>query len=165
MYYPDDRRRSVDRLAGELYQAKRSFLLGVARRHAACEDEAEEALHEAFAAFLEGYDPSGGAPALPWLVTVTKRACWRAKEKRGVCVEPGTLAEVVSGEAPDPADRVERREEARRRLGGLKVDERSALVLHGAGYTYGEIGERCGWTQTKVNRCLYEGRRALKGSG
>ncbi|HEX4306489.1 MAG TPA: RNA polymerase sigma factor [Solirubrobacterales bacterium] len=165
MYYPDERRRSVDRLATELYTARRSFLLGVARRHASCEDDAEEALQEAFAEFLAGYDPSGGAPPLPWLVTVTKRACWRAKEKRGVCLEPATLAGMVVGDVPDQAARVAGRDEARRRLGALKRDERRALVLHAAGFTYPEIGERSGWTHTKVNRCLYEGRKALRASG
>jgi DNA-directed RNA polymerase specialized sigma24 family protein len=75
------------------------------------------------------------------------------------------LAEVVVEETLDPSVRFADRDEARARLGELKRDERRALILHAAGYTYGEIGERCGWTGTKVNRCLYEGRRALKAAG
>lgn len=164
MYYPDERRRSVDRLATELFASKRSYLLAIARRHAACVDDAEEALQEAFAAFLKSYDPTGGAPPVAWLTLVMKRACWRAKEARVLCLEPEALAKVAAADAPDPAARIGAREEARRRLGRLKVDERKAVVLHAAGYTYGEIGERCGWTRTKVNRCLYEGRGALRTS-
>jgi DNA-directed RNA polymerase specialized sigma24 family protein len=44
----------------------------------------------------------------------------------------------------------------------LKRDERRAVVLHAAGFTYGEIGECFGWSATKVNRYLYEGRKALR---
>ena len=40
----------------------------------------------------------------------------------------------------------------------LKPDERRALVLRGEGYSYAEICELNGWTHTKVNRCLTEGR-------
>jgi DNA-directed RNA polymerase specialized sigma24 family protein len=32
-----------------------------------------------------------------------------------------------------------------------------------AGCTYEEIGQIRGWTQTKVNRCLYEGRQRVRG--
>ncbi|MGH2938636.1 MAG: sigma factor [Solirubrobacterales bacterium] len=86
--------RSVDRLAGELFTTRRAQLLRVARRNAACGADAEEALQEAFAAFLETYDPAGGAPPLAWLTVVTKRACWRAKGRRAVSVEPLAVAEV-----------------------------------------------------------------------
>jgi DNA-directed RNA polymerase specialized sigma24 family protein len=34
--------------------------------------------------------------------------------------------------------------------------------LLAAGLSYAEIGELCGWTYTKVNRCLAEGRVALR---
>ncbi len=44
----------------------------------------------------------------------------------------------------------------------LKTDERTALVLFALGYSYKEIAERQGWTHTKVNRCIYEGRMALR---
>jgi DNA-directed RNA polymerase specialized sigma24 family protein len=50
-------------------------------------------------------------------------------------------------------------------LRGLKPDERTAIGLAAAGYSYGEIAERRGWTKTKVNRCLYEGRAALQEAG
>jgi len=41
----------------------------------------------------------------------------------------------------------------------LKPDEARALMLKAEGLTYHEIGERCGWTYTKVNRAITEGRR------
>jgi hypothetical protein len=38
-------------------------------------------------------------------------------------------------------------------------------VLRAAGYSYREIGERQGWTYIKVNRCIAEGRAALRQLG
>lgn len=44
----------------------------------------------------------------------------------------------------------------------LKPHERRALRLQAAGYSYREIAELSGWTYTKVNRCISEGRRAFR---
>ena len=38
---------------------------------------------------------------------------------------------------------------------------RRALVLKAHGYSYAEIQQLCGWTYTKVNRCMAEGRKAF----
>src|SRR4051794_29444254 len=43
----------------------------------------------------------------------------------------------------------------------LKRDEARALMLKAEGLSYNEIGERLGWTYTKVNRCITEGRRRV----
>jgi hypothetical protein len=67
--------------------------------------------------------------------------------------------------APDAADGedsaaarqlVDRATEA---LRDCKPDERCALLLRADGYAYTEIAAVCGWTYTKVNRLLTEGRR------
>jgi DNA-directed RNA polymerase specialized sigma24 family protein len=47
----------------------------------------------------------------------------------------------------------------------LKPQERLALFLQGQGYSYAEIQRLCGWTYTKVNRCLAEGRERLRELG
>ncbi|HEY2478787.1 MAG TPA: hypothetical protein VGI17_08640 [Solirubrobacterales bacterium] len=44
----------------------------------------------------------------------------------------------------------------------LKADERRALTLIAAGYSYAEIGRICSWTLTKINRCAAEGRGRLR---
>jgi DNA-directed RNA polymerase specialized sigma24 family protein len=107
---------------------------------------------------------------LAWLTLVAKRKCWRARgaPRRevgellpGAEAEPGRLTErplEIEGRVVDL-------EEARARLRRLKPDQRSATGLAAAGYSYGEIAERRGWTHTKVNRCLYEGRVALREAG
>src|ERR671938_1020845 len=52
-------------------------------------------------------------------------------------------------------ERVERSVEA---LRALKPDEAKALMLKAEGLSYDEIGRRFGWTYTKVNRSITEGR-------
>ena len=46
-------------------------------------------------------------------------------------------------------------------LGRLKPQEVRCLLLRAEGYSYREICAETGWTYTKVNRCLAEGRRAF----
>jgi DNA-directed RNA polymerase specialized sigma24 family protein len=161
---------AVRAMAGEIYAARRGHLLRVAGGNSACAADAEEAVQEAFLAFIETYDPAGGAPPIAWLTLVVKRAAWRARERRRREVGellPGAEAEAARYAAPRPETegRVVDLEEARARLRGLKPDERTAIGLAAAGYTYGEIAGRRGWTKTKVNRCLYEGRVALRETG
>ena len=67
MYYSREERRSIDRLATQLFTRRHAHLTWVARYHCRREADAEDALQEALAAFLTEYDPGGGAPALPWL--------------------------------------------------------------------------------------------------
>jgi DNA-directed RNA polymerase specialized sigma24 family protein len=73
----------------------------------------------------------------------------------------GTLCPQYRG----PAELVEveaELSERRELLGRLKRDERRAIVLVALGYSCREIRERCGSTHTKINRCLSEGRAALR---
>lgn len=97
---------------------------------------------------------------------VTKREALavRRDRERSVCEIPDFLAASV----PCPAERAERREcaiERGRALRRLKPDERRAIVLRAEGYSYAEICQLTGWTYTKVNRCLAEGRARLRQAG
>jgi Putative zinc-finger len=56
------------------------------------------------------------------------------------------------------SDRVARSAEA---LHGLKPQEVRALWLKALGHSYEQICEVTGWTYTKVNRCLAEGRKSF----
>jgi DNA-directed RNA polymerase specialized sigma24 family protein len=49
-----------------------------------------------------------------------------------------------------------------RLLADLKPDQRRALALFGFGLSYAEICQATGWTYTKVNRSIAEGRAALR---
>jgi DNA-directed RNA polymerase specialized sigma24 family protein len=61
----------------------------------------------------------------------------------------------MTSSAGTPEDRLASAERSARSaevLRRLKPDEASALLLKAEGHSYGEIGERYGWTYTKVLR-------------
>jgi RNA polymerase sigma factor (sigma-70 family) len=65
----------------------------------------------------------------------------------------------------DPEAQAERHEQTERRRAAilaLKPDERRALLLVGAGLSYEEIAALNQWSRIKVNRCIAEGRSALR---
>ena len=67
--------------------------------------------------------------------------------------------------ADGPAERAERREaiaRSREALQALKPAELRALTLLAQGYSYREIGEITGFSPTKINRCLAEGRERFR---
>ncbi len=161
---------AVWRLAESLYRERREYLLAIARRNCGRDADAEEALHDAFAAFIEHYDPGDGAPALAWLTLTLKRRCWRIRQEAWDAAPPqparngeDVIAEKTAERSQSgPEERVVDLEEARRRLRALKANQRAAIGLQAAGLTYREIGERRGWTYTKVNRSITEGRAVLR---
>jgi RNA polymerase sigma factor (sigma-70 family) len=162
----------VHRLAGEIYEENYAYLLRIAKRNAASPADAEEAVQDAFVFFISDYDPQLGSPPLAWLTLTMKRRCWRLREgahhdrrigadPEGEHEEPTALIERQANRSRPVSERVAECDEARRRLQGLKPDERTAIGMLAAGCTYGEVAGIRGWTYTKVNRCVYEGRRAL----
>jgi DNA-directed RNA polymerase specialized sigma24 family protein len=166
------RRTEVQGLADRLYRERRRYLLRIAVRNAASEADAEEAVQDAFLAFVCEYDPGSGAPPLAWVTLATKRRCWRLRDAahldRRVFALPQSGHEeptgVIDRRPADPTPLCERhaeRAEARARLAELKPDERRTLGLIAAGYSYHEVGQITAWSYTKVNRCASEGRAAL----
>jgi RNA polymerase sigma factor (sigma-70 family) len=161
----------TEALAAQIYAAHRARLLAIARRNCVNADDAEEALHDAFILFIEHFDTSDEASPLAWLTLTLKRRCWALYKRRGRLTRlgptvasraaAGSLSAAPSSpeEATELADELARWE---RRLSELKPDERRALLLFALGYSYREICELSGWTYTKVNRCLVEGRAKLR---
>jgi RNA polymerase sigma factor (sigma-70 family) len=163
------------RLLAEVLQRNEHRLRRQARRHSELPDDIDDALQSAYLLFLERYNGLG--EPLAWLYTTVKREAW-AIRRRGSrqrersfnfeiegCEGEVDLAEALPTDAPGPAERVERDEllaERRQALTALKRDERRALWLFGQGLSYAEICQTTGWTHTKVNRCLSEGRSALR---
>jgi RNA polymerase sigma factor (sigma-70 family) len=170
--YEENQTDEVRRLAGEIYETRYAYLLRIARRNAASRSDAEEAVHDAFVFFISDYDPKLGAPPLAWLTLVLKRRCWRLRDNarldRRVVAdtgadhqEPTETIEALSSGTRALADRVAERDQARRRIRRLKPDQRTAIGMVAAGCTYGEVARTRGWSRTKINRCLVEGRQAL----
>ncbi len=169
-----DRERNT-RLLCELLARSEHLLRQQARKHAELPEDVDDALQTAYLRFIERY--RGDWEPLAWLYTTVKREAWAFRRKvsrrRVVSLDtPNGSAEseqpwiegLASG-VPDPEEKALRSEEIderRQMLAALKADQRRALGLFGAGLSYAEICEVTGWSHTKVNRCLAEGRAALR---
>ena len=152
-----------DRVASVMAEHGRT-LLRTANHFSLCHDDALDAYQRALEIFLRRADRVLPETEVAWLKVVVKHEALAIRRAR---------SEAVSGEEPDldarteptarPLDeqvaggeRVSRSAEA---LRALKPDERRALMLKAQGYSYDEIGAHLGWTYTKVNRSITEGRR------
>lgn len=176
---PRDVRDRRPAILSAVLRAHGATLRRQAVRNCSLSAEVEDALQDACVEFLRSYaGGEAGEHALRYLMLAVKHAAW-ARSRRAVRAasvelsatdeldgeEPCLLARC---ERPGPAERIARREQtaaAFAALDGLKRDERTALLLLAFGYSYSEIASRQGWTRTKVNRCLAEGRQALRKGG
>jgi RNA polymerase sigma factor (sigma-70 family) len=171
-----DRRAKVQALAEQLYRERYNYLLRIAVKHAASREDAEEAVQFAFLAFVEKFDPESGSPPLGWLTLTLERRCWAARRHMHLDRSAGQeaapdsagrsfAAESIPSADTGPEQLVELIDDARSRLAALKPAERRALSLIAAGCSYSEVGEIAGWTYTKTNRCVSEGRASLEAAG
>jgi RNA polymerase sigma factor (sigma-70 family) len=153
---PSERVGAVVARHGEL-------LTRVARSYSLCADDAQDAVQRALEIYLRRVESLDPATELAWLKVVVKHEALAVRRGRaGVATEEVDLDAVPAvgvrsiEERRESAERVERSAEVMRRL---KRDEARALMLKAEGLSYVEIAERLGWTYTKVNRCITEGRR------
>jgi RNA polymerase sigma factor (sigma-70 family) len=162
-------------LLDQLLRTEHRRLMSQARYHSRRTEDAEDALSDACVQFLRFYDGGADDHALRWMMLVTKRCAWAirrkamARESRYRVIAPDRDDEPADANIPDigigPAGSVERAEETAKVLSlieQLKPDERTALILLGLGCTYKEICELRGWSNTKVNRCISEGRARVR---
>jgi RNA polymerase sigma factor (sigma-70 family) len=158
------------RLLHEVAARHQRHLRAVARRHSASVDDADDALQSAYAIFLARFDEEEQY-AVPWLTTTLKREAWgvhRRRQRESVVGDEESaehsFGQIASHEL-EPAERAlvsERCRETAELLGRLKPNEHKALGLLAAGYRYQETMEMTGWTYTKVNRLVAEGRDRLR---
>ena len=160
-----------------LLDRHRPALLRQASAHSHRPADAEDALQDACVQFLRHYDGPPGTDALRWMMLVVKRCAWAigSRQRRHECPFELSPTDVIDSEKPvltptadadlDPFYLAQRHEQHAERLvalAALKPDERTAISLFAAGFSYREICENHGWTYTKVNRCIAEGRAALR---
>jgi RNA polymerase sigma factor (sigma-70 family) len=139
-------------------------LMRVARQASLCHDDAADALQRALEIYVRRLDTVELATEAAWLKVVVRNEAYAIRRARGDCVADRDIDLDTVAAAGDrsieeqilSSDRVGRSAEA---LRALKPDEARALMLKAHGLSYEEIGRRCGWTYTKVNRCITEGRR------
>ena len=145
-------------------------VMRTARRYSLTPEDAEDAYQRAVEIMLTKAPDIPDADLLPWLKTVVKHEAFamRRQEERSARAPDGSLDGLSEAEAaiassvPSPIEQSERFE--RLSLGAeamrhLKPQEIRALTLLAQGYSYRQICDETGWTYTKVNRCLAEGRQ------
>ena len=155
------RRDALSRLASWEAALRRT-----ARRYSLCADDAEDAYQRAVEILLTKSAPADPRHLAAWMQVVIRREALAVRRSRERLLGPsgddqGDPVDRIVCDRPDPQEWLERRErvsDALRLLLELKPQERLALTLQALGYSYAEIRQLCGWTYTKTNRCLAEGR-------
>ncbi len=163
------------RAALETYVRHEATLRRTARRYSLCEDDADDALQRALEILLTKAPSEDPRELIRWTQTVVKHEALAVRRERerilsgpaAVTPEPGRedWVALLPSEADGPPERAERREKlarSREALRTLKPQELRALSLLAEGYSYVEIGEITGFSQTKINRCLAEGRERFR---
>lgn len=156
---PDARRDAAVRLVA----AHDAALRRTARRHSLCAADAEDAYQRALLVALRKAPDIGPTALVRWMHVVTRNEARAVRRTRERLLAYGEERRATGG--VEPHETLERRERVAltaRALATLKPSERRALALLAAGLSYAEIGELCGWSYTKVNRLLAEGRASLR---
>jgi RNA polymerase sigma factor (sigma-70 family) len=159
-------RERAEELVLRLIGSQADSLLRVARRYSLCADDAHDAYQRALEILMRHAPRLDPDRAAGWLHTVVKHEAMAINRSRRRIVgsaEPDLDAlEARTSASPEErviaADRVARSAEA---LHGLKPQEVRALWLKALGHSYQQICEATGWSYTKVNRCLAEGRKSF----
>jgi RNA polymerase sigma factor (sigma-70 family) len=159
----------MDGAATALLSRHGAALLRSAQRLSLCPDDAQDALQRSIEILLTRAPAGDLRRLVAWMRVVVRREALAVRRQRERQLNPGDGAawpvEAVLCERPGPREQLERRERVARvarMLASLKPQERRAIVLRAQGYSYAEICEITGWTYTKVNRSLAEGRARLR---
>jgi RNA polymerase sigma factor (sigma-70 family) len=156
----------AQQLVLDLIAAHADSLLRTARHYSLCADDAQDAYQRGLEILMRHAHRLDADRAGGWLHTVVKREAMaiNRSRRRFVGGEDVDLDALEVRTAPSPEDRVlgfERVARSAEALQRLKPQEVRALWLKAMGNSYQEICEQTGWTYTKVNRCLAEGRKSF----
>ena len=172
---PRRREDARKRAAIELIARYESALRRTAQRYSLDAGDAEDAYQRALEIVLTKAPTTDPNELIRWTQTVTKHEALAVRRGRERLLGP-RRPEWLEGPALDPLaslpsrvegpdEQVERREDvarSREALRRLKPAELRALGLLAEGYSYAEIGRLTGYSQTKVNRVLAEGRSRFR---
>ena len=159
-------RAEIDAAALELLARHGAQILATARRYAATPEDAEDACQRGLEILLTKAPSTSEDELIPWLKTVVKHEAFalrRQRERHSPVTDDGELRDRPAPAAVthEQAERLERLRQGAEALRHLKPHEIRALVLKAEGFSYREICAMTGWSYTKVNRLLTEGRRAF----
>ncbi len=163
------------RAAIETYARHEATLRRTARRYSLCADDADDALQRGLEILLKKAPSEDPRELIRWTQTVVKHEALAVRRERERILSgpagrrPDPDAEdwvaLIPAESDGPPERAERHEavaRSREALQALKPQELRALTLLAEGYSYAEIGEITGYSATKINRCLAEGRERFR---
>ncbi len=161
------------RAAVELIAGHEQVLRQTARRYSLCADDAEDAFQRTLEIILTKAPTERIRDLIAWAQTVTKHEALAIRRERERLLGAPPVAEgrevdwmaLIPAGDDGPDERAERHEavaRSREALQALKPAELRALTLRGEGYSYAEIGELTGFSRTKINRCLAEGRERFR---
>ncbi|HEY2334901.1 MAG TPA: sigma-70 family RNA polymerase sigma factor [Solirubrobacterales bacterium] len=167
----DSRRAESDaarkRAAIEMIAEHEPSLKRTARRYSLDGEDVEDAYQRALEIVLTKAPTTDPRELIRWTHTVVKHEALAVRQGRerllgfsgdDAAADP---MERIAAAGESPGEQAERREEiarSREALRALKPAELRALSLLAAGHSYAEIGELTGFSQTKINRVLAEGR-------
>lgn len=149
----------------ELVSSRASAFRGTARRYSLCAADADDAYQRGLEILITKAPTASPSELQPWLHTVIKHEALALRRQRerllaGGPDAPGETAVAESVPSPDEgAAERQRMNQTAEALGELKPGEIQCLLLKALGYSYGEISARTGFSWTKVNRSLTEGRK------
>lgn len=169
------------RAAVEVVTRYEPALRRTAQRYSLCADDAEDAFQRAMEILLTKAPTTDPRELIRWTQTVTKHEALAVRRSREQTMgrsapaprdgEPVDWVALIPAEGAGPDERAEQRETTARNreaMRALKPAERRALSLLAGGCSYAEIARITGFSATKVNRCIAEGRerfrRVLAGS-
>lgn len=161
------------RAAVELIARHERALRRTARRFSLDLEDAEDAYQRALEILLTKAPTTDPRQLIRWTQTVTKHEALAVRESREKLLGANVprdddydpLASLPArGDGPEErATRSEFVARSREALQALKPAELRALSLLASGCSYAEIGRITGFSQTKVNRVLAEGRERFRG--
>jgi RNA polymerase sigma factor (sigma-70 family) len=163
------------RAAVEIYARNESTLRRTAHRFSLCADDADDALQRGLEILLRKAPTEDQRQLIKWMQTVVKHEALAIRQERERILDgpAGRAPEVdeedwvalLPADADGPDAQAVRREavaRSREALQALKPHELRALTLLAEGYSYVEIGEITGYSRTKINRSLAEGRQRFR---
>src|SRR5919197_4400612 len=156
-------RAEIEPAALELLERHGAQIMGTARRYSLSAEDAEDAYQRGLEILLTKAPSTEEDDLVPWRKTVVKHEAFAIRKQRQRAELAGDR-QLSAGLAPAADAQAERHERLRvgaEAISRLKPQEIRCLLLRAEGYSYKQICEETGWTYTKVNRCLAEGRKAF----
>lgn len=160
------RRDGAEEVVLALVHSHAGELLRFARRFSLCADDAQDAYQRALEILVRRLRTQSLDNPLSYLRTIIRHEAYQVRVERERDLHRQEVDFEAAGTEPedDPLERAERFERlahTAEALQRLKPQELTALTLRAEGLSYREICDREGWTYTRCNRAISEGRRAL----